>query len=398
MNIYYHCLSHSTIIEAELEDSDTLISRRVEGSGTSITLRTPLIYFDKAYPDLHPDIIGLVSLVLFYPFIGGPVTLPKAVSPALAATFSRPIFRKEKILHIRNIDPNLKGYVGESPGVIAFGGGVDSSAIRALFPNMMVVHEASIRRGEILPDRTREIWPQQSILTNSRYVSNPGGWHTWASSIVTALLEAGAKQATHIYAGTILGTAFLGSGVRYRDRHQAVKHHGISGNYWNQAFWDIGLPLVTPLMGCSEILTMQASLTHLSPEELIYCTANNGSPCHACMKCLRRQAIEEYLTGHRRSYTAYDSPQIHRALSSRPMHMGHIYATLITHGWQPPEYLKKYFEDLPRISFPLYVYMPSVDFAPAFLQEELRSVLQTAFVEMNPEHIQEFKAWGSINE
>ncbi|WP_214000003.1 DUF6395 domain-containing protein [Arsukibacterium sp.] len=321
--IFLHYVSGGcTFIEAIFEDNDLKTSKRLEGVGVEISNRNPLVFFNKEYSDIHPDIIGLVCLAIFYPFIGSDVTFPQPITPKLAESINRDIFLKHKKLNIRNVSQDLIPYLGEQGEVLAFGGGMDSSAIRALFPEAFVVHEASIKNGILVADDANELTASLEskgrgslVETNSRFISNPGGWHVWIGSIVTALLEAGKRRAKYIYAGTILGSAFMSNGAKYFDRHASSKWHGPSGNYWQQLFWDIGLPLVQPLMGCSEILTMQASLKYLNKNEISYCTADNGKACGVCPKCFRRSCIENYVTGEQIDFSRFDNNAVNLILN-----------------------------------------------------------------------------------
>lgn len=402
MKFKFYTSGNSTYIEAFFEKTDNNTSKRIEGLGTEITNRNPLVFFNKKYTDIHPDIIGLVCLAIFYPFIGESVTFPLPVSNRLAKSISRDIFTKNKKLNIKHIDNYLLPYTGESGEILAFGGGMDSSAIRALFPEAFVVHEASIRDGILIPDEANNLTRSLELLglgslveTNARYISEPGGWHVWIGSIVTALLEAGSRKAKYIYSGTILGSAFMNNGSKYFDRHMSSKWHGPSGNYWQQLFWDIGIPLVQPLMGCSEILTMQASLKHLPREEVSYCTAKNGLACGVCPKCFRRYCIENYLTARDFDFNYFNNTQVNSVLNKRPLYFAHIYAAMISDGWTAPSFIKERFNFLPTDnSFPLGFNPESLYFIPEELKSKIKRILYDNFREMTKDEIYQMKKWN----
>lgn len=393
-----------TFLEAIFEDTDHLTSQRLEGIGVDITNRNPLVFFNKEYKYIHPDIIALACLAIFYPFIGSKVTFPEAITQALADSINRPIFLKHKKLEIQNINANLKRYEGEHGEVLAFGGGIDSTAIKILFPNAFVVHEASVKNGILVPDNANTTTLEfetrgQGVLveTNSRYISNPGGWHVWIGSIVTSLLEAGKRRAKYIYAGTILGAAFLANGIKYFDRHTASKWHGVSGNYWQQLFWDIGIPLVQPLMGCSEILTMQAALRVYDFKDINYCTANNGSPCEVCDKCFRRTCIKSYIDNKHTDFELFDNNLVKNTINRNPLYMGHIYTSLMSDGWTPPSFAKDRFELLPKNnSFALGFNPESLEFIPDELKDKVNSVLHDNFRPMSNDEIIQMKEWDQL--
>jgi hypothetical protein len=401
MIIKHYCIDNFTFLEAKFEEDDNKLANRLEGAGVQIELNTPIVFFNKKYNNLHPDVLGLACLAIFYPFIGKRVTLPLPVSTRLPEALSRPIFTKTKEIEITNIEPSLPAYKGNGSSVLAYGGGMDSTAIRALLPETFVVHEASIKKGIEALDHTNSIVSLLEekgcgslVKTNSRYLSNPGGWHIWIGSMVTALLEANARNASYINAGTILGSAFMSNGAKYFDRHNARKWHGPSGNYWQQLFWDIELPMVQPLMGCSEILTMEASLKQFNEDEIFFCTATNGRACGVCPKCFRRTAIKDHVLSHNSDYSAFDNPEIHNLLKKSPTYFGHIYSALMSEGWKPPVFLEKYFNHLPQDNTFALRYNPeSIDFMPENLKQPIQKVLNDNFNPMDSTEIKQMKTW-----
>ena len=60
-------LSH---IKAYFEEGDTYIGNRQEGSGAQIQYSVEDICFDYEVKQIHPDILGLICLLIFYPFFG----------------------------------------------------------------------------------------------------------------------------------------------------------------------------------------------------------------------------------------------------------------------------------------------------------------------------------------
>lgn len=401
MIIKHYCVDNFTFLEAKFDDDDRKTANRLEGAGVEIQLKSPIVFFNKRYKNIHPDVLGLACLAIFYPFIGKRVTLPLPVSSRLPEALSRTIFTKTKEIEITNIDSSIEAYSGNGTSVLAFGGGMDSTAIRALFPDTFVVHESSIKDGAEVLDYTNTVvaaLEQEGrgslVKTNSRYISEPGGWHIWIGSMVTALLEANERNASYINAGTILGSAFMSNGAKYFDRHSARKWHGPSGNYWQQLFWDIELPMVQPLMGCSEILTMEASLKKFNEDEIFFCTAKNGRACGVCPKCFRRTAIKDYVSSKKSDYSAFDNPSVHNLLKKSPTYFGHIYSALMSEDWIPPAFLSQYFQHLPiDNTFALRYNPESIDFMPDSLKDNIREVLSNNFIPMNATEVQQMRSW-----
>jgi hypothetical protein len=400
----FFVVNGNSYLEAVFEDSDHRSSLRLEGEGVSITNKNPLVFFDKDYSDVHPDIIALACLCIFYPFIGKEVTFPKPVTERIAVSINRPIFTKSKTITVRNINRDLNSYQGEFGEILAFGGGMDSSAIRATFPEAHIVHEASIKNGFLVKDLTNDLTARLEkksratlVRTNSRFISDPGGWHVWTGSIVTSLLEAGKRRAKYIYSGTILGSAFMSNGSKFFDRHSSVKWHGISGNYWQQIFWDIGLPLVQPLMGCSEILTMKATVKKLRQEEVFYCTKLDGDACGRCPKCFRRRCISDYVLAQQSDFSVFDNTEVHQVLNKRPLYFGHIYSALMANGWAPPSFIKEKIDFLPRYDFALKYYEGSLEFIPEELRSKVHDVLSSEFEPMTAKNVEQMKSWDQSN-
>ena len=193
MRFEFESDSTQTIIRAIFEDGDSVEGARQEGPGTKITYSGRDIVFDYPVESIHPDLLGLLCLIIFYPFIGGEVTLPQPVSPRLAKAFEPAMFKTR--LKFTNVDDSVEMYSG-SKMALSFGGGIDSTAVRALFLEAFVVHEAHIRDDQVMPSRSADIVQEmgteqgQVVLTNQRYVSQPGGWHGWTCSAATSLLLA----------------------------------------------------------------------------------------------------------------------------------------------------------------------------------------------------------------
>ena len=59
-----------TFIHAHFEDTDNETGRREEGGGTEITIREKTLTYDYPVKEIHPDILGLICMLNFYPFIG----------------------------------------------------------------------------------------------------------------------------------------------------------------------------------------------------------------------------------------------------------------------------------------------------------------------------------------
>jgi hypothetical protein len=399
MKIVTYNANGSTYLEAILDADDHRTSNSLEGSGVEITLNTPLVFFDQVFDQIHPDVLGAICLAIFYPFIGKRVEFPHPVSPRLVNSMNREIFTKTKIIEVMNVDANLAKYSGDGSSCIAFGGGVDSSAIRALFPEAHVVHEASINSGKPVIDKTNGIIKRMGdkatlVTTNQRFLSKPSGWHVWIASAVTAALVACKRNASYVMTGTNLGSSFLQNGTKYFDKHAGRKWHGISGNYWEQIFWDVGLPVFSPISGLSEILNLDISYKSLNKEDVIYCNQKEGGNCDWCAKCFRRKCVEDYLGYSDVDYDAFKTKGVLSVIQKKPTYFGHLYAAMLNDGWQPPGWVLECFTHLPKgIKFPLRLNKESLDLVPIELKGYIAGRLESYASSMSDEDINQMKGW-----
>ena len=202
-----------------------------------------------------------------------------------------------------------------------------------MFPEAFVVHEAHIRDGELVPSHCHEIVTNlgdkgRLVQTNMRYLSRPGGWHSWPCSTSTSLLLATDMDFGIVLTGSILGSCFLSNGVRFWDRMEARGWHGPTGNYWQSAFDAIGLPMFSPVTGVSEFQTMEQSKQLLESGEVVYCMESDGLPCGTCSKCFRRDVIRAYLDDkYLPNWDNYQTESIIKFLQKRPLYFGHVFST-----------------------------------------------------------------------
>lgn len=389
-------------LKAHFEESDNKVGKREEGAGTEITLIDDTVHFDYEAKDIHPDILGLLCLVTFFPFIGDEAEFPKPVSKRLVDAFQNKCFTDKKQFKFRNVDENLPIYKG-SEIALSFGGGIDSSSVRKMFPEAYVVHEAHIRDGKLVPSHCHAVVNNlgengRLVQTNRRYLSTPGGWHSWPCSTSTSLLLATDLDFGIILTGSILGSCFLSNGVKFWNRIEARAWHGPTGNYWQSAFDAIGLPMFSPVTGISEFQTMEQSKQLLETGEVVYCMESDGLPCQTCSKCFRRDVIRAYLDDkYLPEWDKYRTEKITQFLQKRPLYFGHIFSTAFS--LKPniiPEWVLNEVNDVRKINreWAMKAYIPSFELcAPEWRELISKRVLN--FIEpMNNEDELEFQSWN----
>ena len=165
-----------TVLRALFESGDRHRGRRQEGTGTPITYSGEVIEFDYVPDEIHPDLLGLLLLIIYYPFVGERAVFPAPVSPRLEEAFQSSVF--DRRIRFDNVDASLEPYIG-SRMALAFGGGTDSSAVLSMFPEAFVVHEAHVRAGRVVPSFTHRVVREMGsdrarvVPSNQRYVSRP---------------------------------------------------------------------------------------------------------------------------------------------------------------------------------------------------------------------------------
>ena len=386
-----------TKITAIFEEDDSKIGKREEGIGTEITNLETTLTYDYPIKNIHPDILGLICMVNFFPFIGSSVEFPKPVSNRLYEAFQNKCFRDKKNIHFRNIDTSVPKYSGKSIA-IAFGGGVDSTVTRMMFPEALVVHEAHIRDGKVLQDKTcdyvRSISNGRVITSNQRYVSTPGGWHSWPCSMVTSLLLATDNNIGIILTGTVQESNYSLNGRRFIDRWGQRALHGPSGNYWQSCFQLIGIPLYSPVSG--DIGNVAATLDEINSGTVFYCTMDEGDACRKCTKCFRREFVRKFLDKEFKiNEQNFDNPSVHNMLEKRPLYFGNVYSHLKKEGVLP-DWATQRIADLKTTTsaWQTKFYPGALDFVPEGWDSVLTPRIFDFFEMMNDTEIRDFESWN----
>ena len=388
----------TTVLRAVFERGDRSEGPRQEGPGTMITYSGEDIEFDYSLGSIHPDLLGLLCMIVFYPFVGERILFPVPVSARLKRAFSGPNF---KPIRFDNIDPGLGPYSG-SRMALAFGGGTDSSAVRMLFPDAYVVHEAHLRTGRLVRSEPHRVVRRMgadrgmAVTTNQRYVSEPGGWHGWPCALATALLMATDHDFGIILAGGTLEPTLLVDGTRYWDRFRDRDTNGPTGDSWQSTFGAVGIPLFSPLCGASSFLTMKLSLDLLRAGEVFSCTQGDGGACLRCPKCLRRDLNRAVVDPeHRPEWERYDHSRVHEYLEQDPLDHGHVFSFAGSRLDGLPRFLTSRTATLPRIrsQWPLRVHPGAFDFCDDRWRDMIRQRVLEHLDPMRPADVAELERW-----
>ncbi|MCY4175192.1 MAG: DUF6395 domain-containing protein [Acidimicrobiaceae bacterium] len=400
MRFEFEADSRRTVLRAIFEDGDSSEGQRQEGVGQKIEYSGSDVVFEHPVESIHPDLLGLLCLIIFYPFIGRRVTFPTAVSPRLAQAFEPENF--ETRLEFTNVDDSIDEYSG-SRMALSFGGGIDSTAVRKMFPEAFIVHEEHLVQDRLVLSRSADMVRRMGaekgrvVTTNQRYVSVPGGWHGWTCAAATSLLLATDFDLGIILTGSNLGSTLLWNGSAYYDRFAARAHNGITGNHWQSAFNAVGIPMFSPVCGASELLTMMLSIEALRAGEVVYCMADRGGACSRCLKCFRRDVIRAAVdSDHSPDWAPYDRTQVHAHLEKRPLYFGHVYSYVRDrHPACLPRFVRSRLGGLPdiRSDWPMRVNARTFEMCAEEWRETVCERVLRHLDPMEPDDVGELQAW-----
>lgn len=384
-----------TYIKANIENEDESYGYRAESPYPKIEMVNNIIEFDYEVKDIHPDILALLCIVCFYPYCKGDVTFPKNVSENFASSFGeKGLKQKEMIdgsyketnsINVINIDKGLIPYRGSKISV-SYGGGMDSSALYALFPEAIYIHEQTmLPNGNIVKDNSLK--NIEYIIendgkafsfynTNRRGISKPSGWATWTACATNTLLLASDYDIGYIFTGTVLGTLFLWNGSKYYPSNEKK-------NEWVEVFEKVGIPLVQVTGGISEISNTKILMENNLIDMPVWCNINDGDNCHKCWKCFRRDTILNYLKYKNYDdeyWERYNNQNIINNLNKKPLYFGHIFKETLKE-LNHIDWIKGITDEIPESSeFVNHVHEPSLEIIPG----ELRNMVKNRIIKYIP--------------
>ena len=252
---------------------------------------------------IHPDFIGLASILMCHPFVGKELSLPVRVSEYFF-TESNKVLSKYKI--ISEIDYELLPYSPPKrsrPG-LAFSGGADSSAALSLMPGntVPIFMNRPMKRWSIYDsdaplascESISEIgYDVQIIDCDVEYLRKPVGFPSDLAHAIPSILLAENLGLDSIAFGTVLESAYGIGHENYKDYPNGA-HRRFFGSLFNAA----GLELFLPVSGISEVGT--SIINHKSPlgEYAQSCIrGKSGFPCLKCWKCFRKGMLANALFG-----------------------------------------------------------------------------------------------------
>ena len=353
---------------------------------------------------LHPDIIAAICITAFYPFIHTTATMPFPVSIKFSSGLKMGIlpqhavidgiYRATEPIVITNIDPELQSYEKGDNDVIAYGGGVDSTAIACMFPKYDLIHSTrehnpNIRIKPFVEENLKN--PIHIIESNCERISSPSGFTTFTNIYISPLILTADLNIRNILCGAILEATCLSNGYKYFPQFDITRR-----NRWERFYNHIGLYMFSPFSGCSELITSKIVYEHNLHTKVMYCESNQGRPCNKCSKCLRKQ-LEFFYHGASFDFnTTYNTTRIRNYINNKPVCLPIFIETIKNKSELLPAYLcdpilKKY----GHINTEMFtrIYTKSFDYFPIEIKSEIIDQLSMYADQMSNEDEQYVENW-----
>jgi len=313
-------LKESPVFEilAICENEGEQFGYRDEGDRVEIRLKEKIsrLKFEYIPKEIHPDIVALICYCAFYPFIKEWVTFPLEISLQAKSIFERFYLQTKtngKVglaapIKVRNASATVTPYKSrKSSALISFGGGMDSTAVSLLYPEIPLVNqydgfEQSVAMHELY-GKIRSVNPAitcYSHYSNIRTLTKPEGFTGWTCCYLCALLMLVDCGADNILTGGVLGSKYLGgSSNRFIKASAMVENGGMlqSNKYfrnWEAFFLGLGVRPQHPVSGMSGVLTAKIVEEMKLGDAVLYCQKEEGRPCHSCAKCFTKNLALEY--------------------------------------------------------------------------------------------------------
>lgn len=249
----------------------------------------------------HPDLLAVAAWTVAAPWTRRRVTFDRPISAGLA----------EALRTGWGVDAGPVGGDPRIPGAnsrlaISYSGGADSMAVAAIFPDAPFVHFQRVSHPRV-PNRwthyRSEVLARLALRTGREVhvvpsdleflLSRPRpGYPEHHAVTAGALLLADDLDLGGIALGYEIGSRWLGGG-RYVHRYTPDNPMWSGHGRWGRLFAAVGLPMVLPVGGISEAMTMRIALESDLREHVRWCLSGAGdAPCGRCGKCLYKELIQ----------------------------------------------------------------------------------------------------------
>ncbi len=281
-------------------DADEDITGRVT-DGQRVELATNVCRVRPAVPagEVHPDLLALLAWTVVAPWTRGRIGFDRAVSPELA-----------RALHDGwGVEAGPVGGAPRTRGrvlAISYSGGADSAAVAAVLPDAPLItfqrvghtrvpnrwtHYRSDTLVRLARATGRDVTVAQSDLEFTLRHPRPG-FPEHHAVMAGAILLADRMDLGGVALGYEIGSRWLGGG-RYLHRYTPDNPMWSGHGPWGTLFAVAGLPMVLPVAGISEAMTMKIALSSRLRDQVRWCLRGDAdSACGRCGKCLYKELIQ----------------------------------------------------------------------------------------------------------
>ena len=382
MKFILHVTNNQTQFTGISEHEDETIGLRAQGPYTPIKLTDNVLTIDYvSTKPLHPDMIAAICITAFYPFIKYSATMPYPVSQQFADSLKMDIlpqhetvngiYKAVKNITITNIDATIETYSGVNT-VIAYGGGIDSTAIALLCPEFPIIHTTncsdSIERKNVMKRFVEDHLKNEPLLvdSNCKNLCRPGGFTTFTNIFLVPLMLSSDLNIKNICCGEVLESSCLSNGTKYFPQFNPQRR-----NRWMRFYTNIGINIFSPIAGCSELITSKIVFNNNLSDEVLFCESREGYPCHKCTKCLRK-LLELNLHGYNHDFNTFVEKDMTLFLKKRPLYFSNTLIETINNQ-NVPVYMKESISDLIHLNTNLFHKIYSKSFI--YFPEDIRNTI-----------------------
>ncbi len=367
------------------------------------------IYFSvpESLGQVHPDLIGLATILLCNPFVSERLILPLPTSRKFFQEVSSVISKYEVV---ERVDENLTPIEINNDGKpgLCFSGGADSAAALSIMPGRTIPiflnrpmrkvsqydSSAPLAICELL---ARSGFNIQVVESNLEYIRIPIGFPTDLANAIPAILLSQYLELDSIAFGTVLESGFGLGHEKYVDYGK-----GAHFKFYRTIFSSVGIGLNLPILGISEVGTGRMGLS--SPIASISQSCIRGKwkkPCKNCWKCFRKillsKAISEEEVDPEEIERMLKRSEVQIRLSSFPI----SHENVVTYSLQRID-LNKSKALLPlaaklnmgqELGFLERWFSESIDFIPDKYRNFIRSQILESMEPANYEDTQRIREW-----
>jgi len=252
---------------------------------------------DIKIKDIHPDLIGLSTILMCHQFVGKRLQLPFDVSKQFLDGVNS-VLSKYKIES--SIGAEIKKNcppVNSRPG-LAFSGGADSCAALAVMPGSTVpifmnrpMSKNSIYDSDAPLKSCMELkelgYDMKVIECDLEFLRSPIGFPSDLANAIPALLLSQHLGLDSIAFGTVLESAY---GIGHEKFIEYKK--GSHWRFYGKLFSCAGIEICLPVAGISEVGTSLINYSSSYGEFAQSCIRGKWKkPCLKCWKCFRKELL-----------------------------------------------------------------------------------------------------------